>query len=164
MIPVVGEVFDLADAGISYARGDYLGASLSMAAAIPGIGNVAGLAKLAHKASKVFGKGRSQIFERVVSNAELKATQRTGLLRGGREGENFFTNSASLDAKRAQQRLGLSGPLRDARIRFKIKNNVEITGPRPAAPGQTGTAGGGMEFSTNARTKIKILRVDPLRK
>ena len=46
-------------------------------------------------------KGAGQTFERVVSNAELKATQKTGLLRGGREGDNFFTNNASLDAKRA---------------------------------------------------------------
>ncbi|MFH2124594.1 MAG: RHS repeat-associated core domain-containing protein, partial [Pseudomonadota bacterium] len=103
-------------------------------------------------------------FERVVSNTELKTTQQTGLLRGGREGENFFTNSASLDAKRAQQRLGLDGPLRDARIQFSIKNDVEVAGPRTAAPGQTGTAGGGREFSTSGRTEIKIHRVDRLRK
>ena len=102
-------------------------------------------------------------FERVVSNAELKATQKTGLLRGGRDGENFFTNKASLDAKRAQQRLGLDGPLRDARIQFKIKNNVQVTGPRRAVPGQTGTVGGGREFSTSGRTEIDILRVDKLR-
>jgi len=109
-------------------------------------------------------KGGGQTFERVVSNAELKATQQTGLLRGGRQGENFFTNSASLDAKRAQQRLGLDGPLRDARIRFKVTNDVNVTGPRPAAPGRTGTAGGGREFSTTGRTEIEILRIDPLRK
>ena len=52
MAPVVGEVFDLADAGISYARGDYIGASLSMAAMIPGIGNVAGAGKIAHRLNK----------------------------------------------------------------------------------------------------------------
>ena len=108
--------------------------------------------------------GGSQTFERVISNAELKATQKTGLLRGGREGENFFTNKASLDAKRAQQRLGLDGPLRDSRIQFKIKNNIEVTGPRSAAPGSFGTAGGGREFSTNGRTEIEILRVDPLKR
>ena len=53
MIPVFGEVFDLADAGISYARGDYIGASLSMAAMIPGVGNVAGAGKLANRLNKV---------------------------------------------------------------------------------------------------------------
>lgn len=111
---------------------------------------------------KVVTKG--QTFQRVMSNAELKATQESGLLRGGRPGENFFTNNASLDAKRAQQRLGLDGPLRDSRVEFRIKNNIEVTGPRPAKPGQTGTPGGGREFSTNGRTEIEILRIDPLRK
>jgi RHS repeat-associated protein len=125
------------------------------------VGSVARLGKLV-KAAKVAKSG--QVFERVVSKAELEATQKTGLLRGGRDGENFFTNSASLDAKRAQQRLGLDGPLRDARIRFRIKNNVEVTGPRSAVPGRTGTAGGGREFSTNGRTEIDILRIDPLRR
>ena len=33
-----------------------------------------------------------------MSDAELMATKETGLLRGGRSEENFFTNSASLDA------------------------------------------------------------------
>lgn len=61
------------------------------------------------------------------------------------------------------KRLGLDGPLRDARIRFKIANDVNVTGPRSAAPGKTGTSGGGREFSTTEKTKIEITRVDPLR-
>lgn len=105
-----------------------------------------------------------QTFQRAVTNTELEATRNTGLLRGGREGENFFTNSVPSDAKRAHQRLGLDGPLRDVRIEFRIKNDVEITGPRVAKPGQSGTPGGGREFSTNEPTKIEIIRVDPLRK
>jgi len=99
-----------------------------------------------------------------MSNAELKATKETGLLRGGRSEDNFFTNNASLDAKRAQQRLGLDGPLRDSRVEFQIKNDIQVSGPRSAAPGRTGTSGGGREFSTNGRTEIEILRVDLLRK
>lgn len=75
-----------------------------------------------------------------------------------------MTNSASLDAKRSQQRLGLDGPLRDARVRFRVRNEVEVTGPRPATPGRTGTAGGGREYSTQGTTEIDILRVDLLRK
>jgi hypothetical protein len=60
-------------------------------------------------------KGGEQVFQRVVSNAELEATLNSGLLRGGREGRNFFSSTTSLDAKRAQIRLGLDGPLRDSR-------------------------------------------------
>jgi hypothetical protein len=92
----------------------------------------------------------------------VDATRETGLLRGGRAGENFFTNNASIDAKRAQQRLGLDGPLPDYRVRFKITNDVEITGPRPAKAGQSGTPGGGREYSTTEPTEIEVLGTDPL--
>ena len=110
-------------------------------------------------------KGASgQVFQRVVSNAELKATQDTGLLRGGRSGENFFTDAASLDAKRAQQRLGLDGPLRDQRIEFRITNDAAVSGPRTAPGGRGGTPGGGREFSTQGQTQVEILRIDPLRR
>ncbi|GAB1051617.1 MAG: hypothetical protein Sw1PiTSA_07910 [Shewanella algae] len=52
MIPVVGEVADLANAGVSAARGDYEGAALSMAAMVPFVGNAAGAAKIARSADK----------------------------------------------------------------------------------------------------------------
>ncbi|MBL6445373.1 hypothetical protein JMN32_03585 [Fulvivirga sp. 29W222] len=52
MIPAVGNVADLANAGISVARGNYGDAALSLAAAVPGAGLAAGGAKLAKKAYK----------------------------------------------------------------------------------------------------------------
>ena len=100
----------------------------------------------------------------MVSRAELEATQGTGLLRGGRPGRNFFTNNASLDAKRAQQRLGLDGPLRDFRIRFSVADDLKVSGPGRVPGGQSGTPGGGREFFTDDLTPIDILRVDPLRR
>ncbi|MHB1003552.1 MAG: hypothetical protein ACYC1B_06980 [Thermoleophilia bacterium] len=107
---------------------------------------------------------RSNTYERVISREELLATQRTGLLRGGRTGENFFTSNASLDAKRSQQRLGLDGPLRDYRIRFQITGEVSVTGPRGVPPGKSGTPGGGIQYSTNELTQIEIIRIDALRR
>ncbi len=130
----------------------------------------AGISKLRHvdDAAEAGGDAaqaaKGQIFERVMNKGELDATHETGLLRGGRAGENFFTNNASIDAKRAQQRLGLDGPLRDYRVRFKITNDVEITGPRPAKPGQSGTPGRGGEYSTTEPTEIEVIGTDPLRK
>jgi len=53
MIPVVGEVADLANAGLYLAEGDYTNAALSAAAMIPIIGGAAIAAKYANKASKV---------------------------------------------------------------------------------------------------------------
>ncbi len=42
VIPGVGEIADLANAGISLARGDYLGASLSLISVIPIVGDAIG--------------------------------------------------------------------------------------------------------------------------
>ena len=52
MIPVVGEVADLANAGLYLAEGDYTNAALSAAAMIPIIGGAAIAAKYANKAHK----------------------------------------------------------------------------------------------------------------
>ena len=54
MIPGVGNVADLANAGISGLRGDKVGAATSLAAAVPGAGFIAGGANLAQKGSKFF--------------------------------------------------------------------------------------------------------------
>jgi hypothetical protein len=45
MIPIVGEVADLANAAIYAAEGDYVNASISAASAVPGVGNAATAAK-----------------------------------------------------------------------------------------------------------------------
>ncbi|NTU21984.1 hypothetical protein HPY28_16775 [Brevibacillus sp. HB1.2] len=52
LIPGLGEIADLANAGISLARGDYAGAALSLAACIPFAGWAATGAKLGAKAHK----------------------------------------------------------------------------------------------------------------
>ena len=109
------------------------------------------------------------VYERVMSNAELKATKGEGgvnMLRGGRKGENFFSlkGTISNDAKRAQQRLGLDGELRTHKVEFSLKNNNQIVnGPRTAKAGKTGTSGGGLEYSTNQTTPIDIKRIIPLK-
>ncbi len=46
MIPAVGNIADLANAGISTARGDYAGAALNLAAAVPGAGLAVGAVKI----------------------------------------------------------------------------------------------------------------------
>ncbi|RFB33046.1 toxin C-terminal domain-containing protein [Brevibacillus sp. VP] len=59
MIPVVGIVADVANAGISVARGDYAGAALSLAACIPFAGAAATGAKLGMKAAKALKMGKT---------------------------------------------------------------------------------------------------------
>ena len=53
MVPAVGNIADLANAGISVARGNYGEAALNLAAAVPGVGQAVTAAKLAAKAGAV---------------------------------------------------------------------------------------------------------------
>ncbi|WP_253957087.1 toxin C-terminal domain-containing protein [Paenibacillus oleatilyticus] len=71
LIPGLGEIADLANAGISLARGDYAGAALSLAACIPFAGWGATGAKLGMKAQKVVTKGKK------VAKATENATSAT---------------------------------------------------------------------------------------
>ncbi|PWU06496.1 MAG: hypothetical protein C5B43_01745 [Verrucomicrobia bacterium] len=59
MVPVLGAVPDLLNAGIHTARGQYVEAGLSLAAAVPIVGEVATGAKLASKAYKAANAGKS---------------------------------------------------------------------------------------------------------
>ncbi|MCG7376061.1 DNA/RNA non-specific endonuclease [Paenibacillus sp. ACRSA] len=68
MIPVVGEVADLANAAIYAARGDYTNAALSAAAAIPFVGWAATGAKFAIKGAKLVKKA-GKVVESVVGAA-----------------------------------------------------------------------------------------------
>lgn len=52
-IPGVGAIADLTNAAISACRGDWVGAGMSIIAAVPGIGDAAAGAKMAHKGAKL---------------------------------------------------------------------------------------------------------------
>ena len=123
------------------------------AAVVSGIGSV-----------KVAEAPTTPTFERVMATEELVATETSGLLRGGRTGRNHFTTTASTDAKRAQQRLGLDGALRDVKVNFTITSETKVLGPVKAKPGVSGTSGGGAEFWTDDITKVQINKVTPLKK
>jgi len=66
MIPAVGNIADLANAGISAGRGDYAGAALNLAAAVPGAGLAVGAAKIGKK-----------IYKAVKTSKAAKATLKT---------------------------------------------------------------------------------------
>jgi len=56
MIPVIGEVCDVASGVISLARGDMVGAGLSLMSAIPVVGSIAGGAKIVKNVVKTVDK------------------------------------------------------------------------------------------------------------
>lgn len=55
MVPVLGAIPDLINASISVLRGDWVGAGLSIVAAVPGVGDVVGGAKFAYRGAKSAG-------------------------------------------------------------------------------------------------------------
>ena len=56
MVPVLGAIPDLINASISVLRGDWVGAGISIVAAVPGVGDVVGGAKIAYKGAKIASK------------------------------------------------------------------------------------------------------------
>lgn len=78
LIPGVGEVADLANAGISALRGDWVGAGLSLASAIPFAGWGAAAGKAGRRAvqavsSEAAEKAAKEVAERTAKEAALKA-------------------------------------------------------------------------------------------
>ena len=59
MFPVIGIVADLVNAGISVARGDYVGAGFSLAAAVPIIGDVAAAGRIVRTTTNKIRRVRS---------------------------------------------------------------------------------------------------------
>jgi len=63
MVPGLGEPFDLISGGISLARGDLVGAGLSLAGAVPILGNATGAAKIGRQAFGWLDEGTSGIYK-----------------------------------------------------------------------------------------------------
>ncbi len=113
------------------------------------------------RASNRAAKGSGNAF-RYVTQGEINAIKNTGLLRGGRPGETFFTKDVFRSGARAQQRLAL--PTRPThRIEFSIRNNPHLlrngTKVRPAF----GQSGRGAEFLTTDPVRVNIFNIQPLR-
>lgn len=90
LIPVAGEIADIANAGISLARGDYAGAALSLVSAIPFVGYAGTAGKVVRHATKATAeasaKAAKEVAERTAKEAAQKrskeATARTQLQGG----------------------------------------------------------------------------------
>ncbi|HCI1801438.1 hypothetical protein [Pseudomonas aeruginosa] len=80
LIPVVGEIADLANAGISLARGDVAGAVLSLASAIPFVGWAGTAGKAARYSTKAAmdasAKATKEAAERAAKEAAKKEAQK----------------------------------------------------------------------------------------
>lgn len=70
MVPVLGAIPDLINASISVLRGDWVGAGLSIVAAVPSVGDVVGGAKIAYKGAKMAKAADSAINLTLVRKAK----------------------------------------------------------------------------------------------
>jgi hypothetical protein len=103
--------------------------------------------------NKLAGSGTESV-QRVMSRAELTATQETGLLRGGRTtGKHYVTPAASGDALRARQRLALTSTP-EVKVTMEISEGIfpNATKVLPA----NNMPGGGLERFVSGEIKVPV--------
>jgi RHS repeat-associated protein len=99
-------------------------------------------------------------FYRSMSKAEADAVKESGLLRGGRKGGTYFTDSRFKSGIKAKDRLSL--PERpEVQMEFQIKNNptMNVNGTRVTP--KYGGSGGGREYMTTDPVQVEIKNVQP---
>ena len=99
---------------------------------------------------------------RYMTEGELEAIQNTGLLRGGRAGETYWTKDLYKSALKAQDRLSLpSTPT--LRVEFETINNPTLLKNGTKVLPNYGMRGQGAEFMTLDPMKIRLINWQPLR-
>ena len=99
---------------------------------------------------------------RYMTQAELQAVQKTGLLRGGRSGETFLTRDVFKSGLKAQQRLAL--PTKPTlRVEFEILNNPTLLRNGTKVHPAFGMSGRGAEFMTTSPVRVNLINWQPLR-
>jgi len=93
---------------------------------------------------------------RYMSEAEAKAVEKKGLLRGGRPGKTYFTPNKYQKASSAKSRLSLEDPP-EVRLDFELKKDLDVTGPRMVRP-KHNELGGGTEFEATGPVEVDIIR------
>jgi len=109
----------------------------------------------------VAAKGGGNAF-RYMSQAELKAIQETGYLRGGLSGETYFTKDLYKSAAKAQSRLSL-GSSPALRVEFEILNNPTLLRNGTKVLPANGMIGRGAEFMTTDLVKVRLINWQPFR-
>ena len=99
-------------------------------------------------------KGGTEVVTRWMSQAELKATLETGLLRGGRQGTHYVTDAANATAQRARQRLALP-QTPEVRVRLEVPSG-RLSAPSRVQPAYN-MPGGGLERTGTGGIPVKVL-------
>jgi hypothetical protein len=172
-IPIVGDVIDVASAvaGQDLLTGEEI-KGVGVAATV--VGTIFGSGKLAREAAKhiddavgLGGKAAdgagdaadagTEVVQRAMATAELRATESSGLLRGGREGTHHVSNAVNSDAGRARQRLALA---QTPEVRVTLQVPAGRFTPASRVQPNFDMPGGGMQRTATGPVPVRILRVD----
>ncbi|MGU2293290.1 hypothetical protein ACSEQ4_30865 [Pseudomonas aeruginosa] len=85
LIPVVGEIADLANAGISLARGDYAGAALSLLSAIPFAGWLGTAGKVGRRGAKAAAEASAKATKEAAEHAAREAAEKAAKEKAAKE-------------------------------------------------------------------------------
>jgi RHS repeat-associated protein len=130
-------------------------------AALAGAGAAAG--RMARAAGGGAGGGSTALAEteevqRAMSNAELRATESTGLVRGGRGGLHYVSDAVNSDALRARQRLALP-QTPEVRVTLRVPKGA-FSAPSRVQP-KFGLPGGGTERVGFGPVPVQVIGVHP---
>jgi hypothetical protein len=125
------------------------------------IGRLAEVAKVGE--AVVAAEKETEIVQRAMSKAELKATEETGLLRGGKVGTikdpHYVSEAVNSDAKRARQRLALGNTP-------EVKATLEVPAGKFSPPSEVKPLnkmpGGGTERTATGIVPAKIIKSEPM--
>jgi hypothetical protein len=168
---ILSPVYDARDAYDAARRGDNATAILYVGFTVCDVvkpcESILAPTKALRRAAKSARRAESattEIVQRAMSRAELDATYRTGLLRGGRAGTHYVSDTVNSTAGRAQQRLALPRPP-EIRATLEVRRGT-FSSPSTVAPYRlpNGTIlhGGGTERTAVGEVPVRILRVDEL--
>jgi hypothetical protein len=110
-------------------------------------------------ARRAGGPSAGRTFYRYMSRAEVEAVRRTGLLRGGRAGETFWTDVRYGDADEAKSLLSLADRP-EARLTFTIMGEPTLMLDGTVVDPAYGEPGGGTEWMTYDRVRVEVIVVD----
>jgi RHS repeat-associated protein len=98
----------------------------------------------------------TEVVQRWMSRAELDATRKTGLVRGGRDGTHYVTDAANSDPLRARQRLALP-QTPEVRVDLEVPSGV-FSAPSKIQP-DFHMPGGGLERTATGPVPCRVLCV-----
>lgn len=108
-----------------------------------------------------FNDATTEPVQRAMSHKELANTQKTGLLRGGREGDHYVSNAVNNDALRARQRLAL-GNTPEVKADLRVAKGAPSPSTKVQPKGDL--PGGGTERVATGNVPVIVKKVTPLTK